>query len=256
VAARKLARQRRLEQQEATSANAVDDALLEQRLASAELAAARLWLTGIGATPSGAAAVSVRVPVRSPMDGVVSARHVVLGGSVTPEHALFEIRSIDSSVVVVVHVPETAPTLVGDEAMLTPRGAMTQRCRARVVGGLGVIDERTRSRVVRLAPSALCAGLLPGGFVTASFVGKPRSDGDATSDDLVVPNEAVVDVRGVEMVFVASDARGAFIAHPVTVGARNLDDVTIAHGLLVTDRIALRGASLLRAELLRSELLP
>jgi cobalt-zinc-cadmium efflux system membrane fusion protein len=258
VAARKLGRQLDLEKQSATSQNAVDEARAEDQAARAELMAARTRAATVGAgepaDDAAARGVTVRVAVKAPIDGVIVRRDAVLGGPVTLEKSLFKIVDPDR-LLVRARLPETraAAITAGAAAVIRPRAAAAstgKRCDAAVTSAFGVVDEATRTIPVRLKPTAPCAWLLPGAWVDVAI----RTGERGGPSGLVVPAEAVVEVRGVPTVFVAEQKAGAFQARAVRVGPNAGAAVTIEAGLAEGDRVVVAGAVLLKGEMLRSVL--
>jgi cobalt-zinc-cadmium efflux system membrane fusion protein len=253
VAAKRLARELTLQEQAATSAGAVEDARAADAVARADLAAARTLLVTFGAAePSGDAkgeALSVRVPVRAPIAGIIVQRHAVLGAAVAPDTTLFHIVA-GGRVFVAANVPETTPLPPeGGAATIVGRGDETLRCNAAVGGNLRVIDDATRTVAVRVQPDATCAWLAPGRYVDVLFA----RAADA-KPELVLPAEAVVDVDGVPTAFVSTGKEGELVARTVRVRATAGPDVIIESGLVEGERVATRGALLLKGELSRAAL--
>ncbi|MGZ3449231.1 MAG: efflux RND transporter periplasmic adaptor subunit [Polyangiales bacterium] len=246
VAAHKLERQLELEKENATSKNAVDDARAENLVAEADLAAARTALTTIGGAEP--VAIGAKLAVRAPIAGIVSRRDVVVGAHVSAEKTLFEIVA-PAHVQIVASVPETvAPPPIGIVAKVRPRGS-DATCMAKTVGDVGVVDEDTRTRSARLEVVGTCS-LVPGAFVDVIF---PTTDADA-KPALVVPREAVIDVHQSKVVFVTTDHGATFTARTVrstvVIGA----DAILEDGVREGEEVAVRGAVLLKGELLRAEL--
>jgi cobalt-zinc-cadmium efflux system membrane fusion protein len=259
VAKRKRARQETLDAASATSKNALDDARAEDDAARAELLAARTLLTSLGGAepPSDpdVTALIVRVPVRTPIAGIVAERSAVLGGAVSAEKNLFRIvADSQTSFSILARVPETVTTKpqAGASATIIPRGTGSGTCQALVEGSLGGIDTQTRTLAIRLAPDKSCAWLIPGSFVDIVFA----SAGGATngSRSLVVPRNAIVDIRGKPTVFVGGSTPGEFSARDVQVGPGDASEITIDGGLSAGEQVVVEGALLLKGELLRADL--
>jgi cobalt-zinc-cadmium efflux system membrane fusion protein len=264
VASKKLARQLALEKQGATSQNAIDEARAEDQAARAELAGARTRVLAMGAgepadPQEGAPAlpVAARVPVRAPIDGVVVKRDAVLGAPVTIERSLFHLVAPER-LVVRARLPETrgAAIRVGSPATLRPRAAgataAVAACAAKVESTFGVVDEATRTVPLRVRPTEACAWLMPGSYVDVIVRAADEPDGGARDAAILVPAEALVDVRGVPTIFVATDKPGAFLPRAVRPGATSGARVAIEAGLDEGERIVVEGALLLKGEALRS----
>jgi membrane fusion protein, heavy metal efflux system len=259
AASRKLDRQLGLEQDRATSPAAVDEARMDLATAEADAAAARTMLTSLGIPeppPPAQGALAARVPVRSPIDGVVVERSATLGAPVSPDKTLFRVLARDHVVVEARWTDATATPPPKDTAVtLLPRGGTGDAgapCTGKVSATVGLVDEKTRARRVRIVPDGPCAILVPGAYIDAAFTSTAL--GAASTPALAVPKDAVVDVRGAPTVFVAHGKPGSFTAHVVRVGRTTTDDVSIDDGVTEGDRVVVVGAVLLKGELLRSEL--
>jgi cobalt-zinc-cadmium efflux system membrane fusion protein len=248
VAGHKLERQLELEKENATSKNAVDDARAEALVAQADLAAARTALATIGGSEPTSAVAPARLAVRSPIAGTITRRDVVLGAHVSAEKTLFEIVA-PSHVQIFAGIPETiAPPKIGTLAEVRPRGSETG-CSAKVASDVGVVDEATRTRSVRLEAVDTCAMLVPGAFVDVML---PSEIAEAPA--IVVPREALIEVHEAKVVFVTSDHGVSFAVRTVRVGRIVGKDAVIEDGLKEGEEVVVRGAILLKGELLRSEL--
>jgi len=158
LASKKLERQLALENQNATSPTAVDEARAEDVAARADRAAGKALLATIGiAEPAEGEEASKhlagRMVVRAPIDGVVVQRNAVLGAAVTPESSLFTIVALDK-LFIRARVPETTAlppvaTLASVRSRLAHE-AQGAPCEARVVGPSGVIDAASRTTPLRL----------------------------------------------------------------------------------------------------------
>jgi cobalt-zinc-cadmium efflux system membrane fusion protein len=138
---------------------------------------------------------------------------------------------------------------------LLPRGGSDDAgapCTGKVTATVGLVDERTRARRVRIVPDGPCPLLVPGAYIDAAFTSSAL--GASSAAVLALPKDAVVEVRGAPTVFVAGSKPGTFAAHVVRVGRTTTDDVSIEDGITEGDRVVVVGAVLLKGELLRSEL--
>jgi cobalt-zinc-cadmium efflux system membrane fusion protein len=257
AAQRKLDRQLALEQDRATSPAAVDEARTELATAEADAAAARTLLSGIGLSEPPApaqGALAARVPVRSPIDGVVVSRTQALGSPISPDKTLFRVLAVDRVVAEARWTDATmAPPANATAVKLLARGSVdTTSCKGHVIATVAVVDEKTRARRVRVAPDGPCPMLVPGAYVDVSVTSAALGTGAASA--LAVPKEAVVDVRGAPTVFVAGREKGWFTAHVVRTGRATTDDIAIDEGVAEGDLVVTVGAVMLKGELLRSEL--
>lgn len=259
AASRKLERQLGLEHDRATSPAAVDEARMDLATAEADAAAARTLLTSLGIPeppPPAQGALAARVPVRSPIEGVVVERMAPLGAPVSPDKTLFRVLARDHVVADARWTDATMqPPPKDTPVRLLPRagtGDAGAPCMGKVTATVGLVDEKTRARRVRIVPDGPCALLVPGAYVDAAFTSAALGGGAAPA--LSLPKDAVVEVRGAPTVFVAGKKPGTFAAHVVRVGRTTTEDVSIEDGIEDGDRIVVVGAVLLKGELLRSEL--
>lgn len=250
LSTRKEARQSKLATEGATSQNAVDEAAAELTMARADLSAAEGLLRSLGG-----AGGAGRVAVRAPMDGIVTKRHGVLGAAISPDVALFEIVKRGARLVLA-KVPEGASFVPapGGRARVRPRGVTDengQGCGGIVRGDLGSVDPETRTRGFRVEVDEGCSWLVVGAFVRVDLGG--TSDTPKTSV-VVVPRDALVDLKGAAGVFVRASADAPLVFRPVRAEPGSGDLVPIAEGLAVGENVVVVGASLVKSEALRAEL--
>jgi cobalt-zinc-cadmium efflux system membrane fusion protein len=252
VAQRKLDRQTQLEKDQATSAASVDDARAELRIAQADRLAATTLLASMGAPAGGD-----RLILRAPIAGVVVRRDVVLGAPVRPESPLLHIVAPDR-LIVRAKLPETNALSigVGAAAMITPRARRDDRpgCAAHVTSRFAIVDESTRAIPILVTPDAPCAALSPGAYVDVTV----RASGERTSlkeaSGLAVPSDAIVDVRGASVVFIAGKDETTFSPRRVRTGSAEAGMTHVESGLEAGERVVVRGALLLKGELMRADL--
>ncbi len=259
VADKKLARQLDLQKQGATSATAVDEARADAAVARADLLAARTLMATLGtAEPSGGSA-AVRLALRSPIAGIVVRRSASLGAPVSPDASLFRVVAPDR-LLVRARLPETSPLSpkVGERARVHPRARRAETaegCDAVVSSSFGIIDEVTRSAPILLRLEGPCAFLLPGAYVDVLLRGDPRAGGRSPeASGVVVPGEAIVDVRGAPTIFVAHGGPATFQARRVRPGVAEGGLVRVEAGVEVGEQVVISGAILLKGEMMRAEL--
>jgi Cu(I)/Ag(I) efflux system membrane fusion protein len=185
------------------------------------------------------------VPIRSPVDGFVTARNVVPGAAVQPGPPLFEVANL-SRVWVLADVFEhdAARLHVGQKGSLELTAFPGEHFDGRVQFIYPTVAASTRTLKVRLelANRAGPGGvkLRPGMYGNVSLA-LPAAVG------LVVPAEALVDTGEHQYVFVATGG-GRFEPRAVTVGARTGDKVQIASGLSAGETVVATGNFLIDSE--------
>lgn len=204
--------------------------------ASAEAIAARARVAAYGSPgPSGQATV------RSPIDGVVTGVQVAPGGFVAQGDVVAEISN-PLQMEVVFNAPAEAAAKLRVGASLKVIGPDGAEANAVIVGIAPLAQGSTGAAVVRAKPSG--GRLTPGSAVSAAV--ETQSGGLPT-----VPSEAVQTLAGRSVVFIAE--RDGFRARPVTPGRSGAGYTQIVAGLKGDERIAGRGAFLLKAELSKGE---
>ena len=147
---------------------------------------------------------------------------------------------------------------VGDHAQARPRahrGDSVPTCDLVVTSSFGIIDEATRTVPILLRPEGPCAFLLPGAYVDAILRAEPRIAGtEGENRGVVVPAEAVVDLRGVPTIFVALAEPGSFQPRRVRTGVTEGGLIRIEAGVEAGERVVVAGAVLLKGEVMRADL--
>ena len=202
--------------------------------AEAGLRAARAQISAAGSPASGG-----RITIRSPMAGTVTMVAAAPGAVLSQGAAVAQVAD-QSRVELIFEAPAAASRAIRVGSPIY----------ATMAGG-----EEVRAVVSAISPNASTAGAQvrarPVGFVPPA--GTPVSGRVLTgaANTLVVPSDAVQTVDGRPVVFVA-DGQG-FRATPVVPGRVAAGRTEILRGLTGTERVAGRGAFLLKAELSRGE---
>lgn len=165
-----------------------------------------------------------------------------LGTYVSPETELFRIADPTKiqieAAVPVLDAPRIRP---GDPASIEANG-MTYTAKVRAVTPSVDASSRAATVVLDLTEQA---SLQPGQFARALI--RPASSQGATGASFVLPEEAVQNVEGRDVVFVRTD--DGFLATPVTTGQRGGGRIEIVSGLEPGAIVAGRKAFVLKAEL-------
>lgn len=243
------------------------------RQAKAEYSAAQAYLS-VFRTSGGAGA---HMPLKSPIDGVVTAVHAVQGENVAADTKLFVVTDT-SHVWAVGQVSEqdVAKVEVGLPAELELRAYRGKRWSGKVGFVPCELEESSRSLKIRVelenSSGKLRRGLFGTLFVKAGLGDEaPTSDLDAgTSVDggssadggtlpasstvVSVPLGAVQKVGDRRVVFVEGDEENSFRAQSVKTGREADGRIEITEGLSRDARVVTKGAFTLKSQLLRSEL--
>ena len=184
------------------------------------------------------------IPVRTPIAGVVLERLVTAGTTVTPGVPMFVVSDL-GTLWVQAAVDETAlGTLrVGAVVRLTVAAFPGETFTGRVAHVADRIDSTTRRVRVRCVVENGDGRLKPGMFARVAIVG-------ATPPPSVhVPAEAVQTIDDRRVVFVPV-ADGRYVPRDVDTGRERDGRIEIRRGLVAGDRVVVRGAFLLKSQLL------
>ncbi len=235
LAQKSLARERYLYDQKVSARVDLEQAQAEAASAAAEAQRARVAAGAANITSDGRGVV-----LASPISGRVTSMKVSLGAFVQPETELFRVADprqiqIDAAV----GAADASRLAAGDKALVELPDGRTVEARVRAVTPTLSGETRAATAVLDVA-----GGVLQPGLAVRVRMMPSRS---ATTNAIVVPEEAVQSVNGRDVVFVRT-ANG-FRATPITTGQRSAGRIEIASGLEAGRAIATRNAFLLKAEL-------
>ncbi len=235
------ARERRLFNARITARQDLEAADATRTQAEAELQRAEAAVRTAGVTGDGRYLI-----VRSPISGRITEIDTQLGAYVAAGTELFNV-SDPRRIQVEAAVPAADAQRIrpGDGAVIElPSGATLD---AAVRSATPALDPQSRTATVVLQPAGSPASLAQGQAVRVRIV--PR--GSVTRGIIVLPEEAVQQVEGRDVVFV--QANGGFQATPVTIGSRSGGRVEITEGLRPGAVVVTTGAFALKSQLGASE---
>lgn len=180
------------------------------------------------------------LPVRAPINGVVTRFAAILGSRADPDMVLYEIADLSTVwIIASVHEHETAALRRGMAARFTAAdGGAAHPGRIELIEPM--LDEATRVVRVRVAVANRGGALRPGqvGEVELELPAAPG---------LFVPRDAVIRTGEQDYVYLASGA-DRFEPRRVTTGATRDGQVQIREGLAQGQRVVTRGGFLLDSE--------
>lgn len=189
-----------------------------------------------------------RVPLVSPIDGVVLTREVSLGQAVQPATDAFKVANLSRLWVVLDLFEKDLPYVHTDQKVVLRTEVYPGKTFPARVAYIGqVIDEKTRTAEVRIEFQNPDELFRPGQFVTATLIGDPSR---STKEVLAVPRRAVQTVEGKPLVFVA-EPDGTFSRRSIELGMSGGGQIEVRSGLSAGERVATDGSFLLKSELLR-----
>jgi len=235
-----------LEVERARSARAA--AVEQLAVANAEMQRARESLEhlGIPTTPANDTRAAEIIPVRTPQAGVVLEKLVTTGTAVTPGTPLFVISDTTSLwVLAAIDEAALAQVKLGAPVQVLVSAYPAERFPATVTRIGDTIDPDTRRVVLRCHLHNADGRLKPGMFARLQL------EVAATAPMVHVPVDAVQDIGERRVVFVPA-AGGRYVPRDVETGAERAGRVEIRRGLSAGDRVVVRGAFLLKSQLLAS----
>lgn len=188
------------------------------------------------------------LPVVTPFDGVMIARHVVAGELVALDKPLFEIADTSRMWVTLNLPPADVQRVVrGQDVTFQPDGARDQGAAGKISWISTAVDEQTRTLKVRAEVEN------PDGRLLAHTFGTARVTIRQTPNAIAVPDESIQWEGCCHIVFVRL-TEDIFQVRKVKLGARASGFTEVAIGVLPGEVIASAGSQVLKAELLKSAL--
>ena len=185
------------------------------------------------------------IPIRSPMDGVVVARNVTVGQVIEAGFDAFDVSNL-STIWVIAAVNEKDLGLIhnGAHASVITQ-AYPQTVFAASVQRVGdLLDPTTRTIPVRIVARNPDMKLRPGMFASV-HIDEPK-----TRTALFIPEDALQDVNGNQVVFTTGDGE-TFKAQIVKLGTRTEGKAEVIEGLKPGDHVVVNGAFMVKGELLK-----
>jgi membrane fusion protein, heavy metal efflux system len=187
-----------------------------------------------------------QIPVKSPVSGVVLEKFITEGGAVTPGAPLFLVSDL-SSLWALAEIDETSLPHVQAGRPVEVRVAAypAERFAGTIAWVADTVNPKTRRVTVRCALPNPSGRLKPDMYATVSLgEGEPQPV-------VTVPSAAVQDVDGKAVVFVET-GKGRFARREVTAEPERDGQVAVRAGLRAGERVVVKGAFLLKSELLKS----
>ncbi len=216
------ARAKRLFAVEAVPERRVQEAEIRQQVAREALA---------GLAGGGALTADGRLPIRAPISGEVTARHIVPGARVSPGDVLFSI--VDPSVVwLAVNVPtaRVGDVRPGSGAVFRLEGSERIHEARRMISRGSMLDSMTRTIPVVYEIAN------PSGAITIGANARAAVRSGRRVIGLVVPASAVLDEDGRPIAYVQVEGE-LFEKRELRLGGREGDRVLILGGLKPGDRV-------------------
>jgi cobalt-zinc-cadmium efflux system membrane fusion protein len=224
----------------------------DYKIAQADLHSDRERLSLYGVSPSsltGQNRTSPLLPVRSPIGGIITEKHAIVGELSDPSKNLFTVADL-SSVWVLIDVNEKDLSKVhkGQAAIVTVGAFPDLKLKGNITYIADLVDESTRTVKARIEVANPGRKLKPEMFATVEL-----SLPTDVQPVLVVPVEALQDLDGKKVVFITENGAD-FEARQVEAGRTVNGMIEIVSGLKEGERYADKGAFILKSELKKGEL--
>jgi cobalt-zinc-cadmium efflux system membrane fusion protein len=187
--------------------------------------------------------------VRSPISGIIAEKHAIVGELSDPSKSLYTVADLSTIWVLVdIHEKDLAKVHRGQAATVSVGAFPDQKFRGRVTYLADLVDEATRTVKARVEVANPGRKLKPQMFATVELA----LAADARQV-LAVPEEAVQELDGKKLIFVAEKAT-EFEPRVVELGRVSGGMVEVVSGLKEGERYAVKGAFTLKSELKKGEL--
>ena len=189
------------------------------------------------------------LPVRSPISGVITEKHAIVGELSDPSKSLYTVADLSSVWVLVdINEKDLAKVRKGQTAIVNISAFPDQKFRGRINHIADVVDQSTRTVKARIEVTNPGRKLKPEMFATVELA----LPADA-APVLALPEDALQDLDGKKVVFI-EEHEAEFEARPVQTGRAAGGMVEIVSGLKEGDTYAVKGSFILKSELKKGEL--
>jgi len=189
------------------------------------------------------------LPVRSPIGGIITEKHAIVGELSDPSKSLYTVADLSSVWVLVdINEKDLAKVRKGQAAIVTVGAFPDLKLRGRITYIADLVDEATRTVKARIVVVNPGRKLKPQMFATVEL---------ALSVDappvVAISEDALQDLDGKKVVFFAENET-EFAARTVQTGRVTGGMIEIVSGLKEGDRYAVKGAFILKSEVKKGEL--
>lgn len=189
------------------------------------------------------------LPVRSPIGGVITEKHAIVGELADPAKSLYTVADLSSVWVLVdIHEKDLARVRRGQGATVVVSAFPDTKFRGRISYLADVVDQASRTIKARVEVANPGRKLKPEMFATIELT--TAAD---TPPVIAVPEEAVQELEGEKLVFVAQSGT-EFQARRVKLGRASGGLVEVVSGLKEGERFAVKGGFVLKSEVLKGEI--
>lgn len=190
------------------------------------------------------------LPVRSPIGGIITEKHAIVGELADPAKSLYTVADLSSVWVLVdIHEKDLAKVRRGQAATVMVSAFPDEKFRGRINHIADVMDEATRTVKARVEVANPGRRLKPEMFATVELA----LPADA-APVLAVSEDALQDIDGKKVLFVLTEKGDAFEPRKLELGRASGGMVEVLSGLKEGELYAVKGAFVLKSELKKGEL--
>nr|WP_279342513.1 efflux RND transporter periplasmic adaptor subunit [Geotalea sp. SG265] len=189
------------------------------------------------------------LPVRSPISGVITEKHAIVGELADPSKSLYTVADLSSIWVLVdINEKDLAKIQRGQGAAVSVGAFPDLKLKGRITHIADLVDPNTRTVKARVEVPNSGRKLKPEMFATVDL-----SIAADAPPVLAVPEEAIQELDGKKVVFVPEEET-EFVPRPVETGRTAGGLVEIVAGLKEGEKFAVKGAFILKSELKKGEM--
>jgi len=189
------------------------------------------------------------LPVKSPISGIITEKHAIAGELSDPSKSLYTVADLSNVWVMVdINEKDLAKVRRGQTAIVSIGAFPDLKLKGRITYIADLVDQATRTVKARIEVSNPGRKLKPEMFATVELALAP-----ASSTVLAVPEDALQDLDGKKVVFVAENET-EFAARPVQAGRISAGMVEIVSGLKEGENYAIKGSFILKSEIKKGEM--
>ncbi len=213
----------------------------------------RLSLYGVSASElQGEGHKRPLLPVKSPIGGIITEKHAIVGELSDPSKSLYTVADLSSVWVLVdINEKDLAKIRKGQTATVMVGAFPDLKLKGRITYIADLVNESTRTVKARIEVANPGRKLKPEMFATAELA--LASDAPPVLAVLAVPEEAVQELEGKKLLFVTENGT-EFERRPVELGRAAVGMVEITGGLKEGERYAVKGGFVLKSEIKKGEL--
>lgn len=220
---------------------------MEKTRAAHRAAVSKLNLFGVNPATVGKDSTGLVFPVRSPFAGTIIEKDAVLGDLAEPGKSLFTVADLSTLwIETSIFDKDLSKIKAGLPASVTVAAYPQEIFRGRITYIGSMVDEESRTVSARVELANTDNRLKAGMFANVSI------ESDVGAAALLVPDEAVVFIKGQATVFVAE--HGGFEPRSVMTGERADGRVALQSGVKAGEAVVVSGAYALKSRMLKSEL--